>query len=90
MLAAISGGMYEIGDDMLILGAEKDRLALVENQDLLDVARLSKSFTPLDLLSYETQELVPSIYFLREDDRQSMLAVYNWSEKPRSRTLKLA
>jgi hypothetical protein len=33
---------------------------------------------------------VPSIYFLREDRRQSMLAVYNWSDKPRSRTLKLA
>jgi len=90
VLAAISGGMYEIGDDMLVLGAEKDRLALVENQDLLGVARLSKSFTPLDLLSYETEDLVPSIYSLREDQRQSMLAVYNWSEKPRSRTLKLA
>jgi hypothetical protein len=90
VLAAISGGMYEIGDDMPILGAEKDRLALVENQDLLGVAKLSKSFTPLDLLSYETEDLVPSIYFLREDRRQSMLAVYNWSDKPRSRTLKLA
>jgi hypothetical protein len=90
VLAAISGGMYEIGDDMPILGAEKDRLALVENQDLLGVAKLSKSFTPRDLLSYETEDLVPSIYFLREDRRQSMLAVYNWSDKPRSRTLKLA
>jgi hypothetical protein len=90
MLAAISGGMYEIGDDLPVLGAQKDRLALVENQDLLAVAKLSKSFTPLDLLSYEAEDLVPSLYFLREDQRQSMLAVYNWSEKARSRTLKLA
>ena len=90
MLAAISGGMYEIGDDLPTLGTEKERLALVENQDLLALARLSKAFTPLDLLSYEAEDLVPSIYFLREDPRQSMLAVYNWSDKARSRTLKLA
>ena len=31
-LSAVSGGMYEIGDDMLVLGSEKDRLALVENR----------------------------------------------------------
>src|SRR5260370_32857244 len=30
-LAAVSGGMYEIGDDMVVLGSQKDRLALVEN-----------------------------------------------------------
>ena len=24
-LSAVSGGMYEIGDDMLVLGSEKDR-----------------------------------------------------------------
>ena len=90
MLSAISGGMFEIGDDLPILGSEKDRLALVENRDLLAVARLSKSFTPLDLMSYETEDLVPSVYFLREDQRQSMLAVYNWSEQPRSRNVTLA
>ena len=28
-LSAVSGGMYEIGDDMLVMGSEKDRLALV-------------------------------------------------------------
>ena len=90
MLAAISGGMYEIGDDLPTLGTEKERLALVENQDLLALAKLSKAFTPLDLLSYAAEDLAPSIYMLREDPRQSMLAVYNWPEKARSRTLKLA
>ena len=90
VLSAISGGMYEIGDDLPILGAEKERLALVENQDLLQVAKLSRSFTPLDLLSYEPEDELPAIYFLREDQRQSVLAVYNWTEKPRSHTLKLA
>ena len=42
MLSAISGGMYEIGDDLPVLGTEKDRLALVGNGDLLAVAKLSQ------------------------------------------------
>ena len=33
---------------------------------------------------------MPSVFFLREDQRQSLLAVFNWTEKPRSRTLTLA
>jgi len=90
VLSAVSGGMFEIGDDLPVLGSEKDRLALVENRDLLALARLSKSFTPLDLLSYEPADLVPGLYFLREDQRQSMLVVYNWSEQPRDRTITLA
>ena len=35
VLAAVSGGMFEIGDDLPALGAEPERLALVTNQDLL-------------------------------------------------------
>jgi hypothetical protein len=30
-LAAVSGGMYEIGDDLMVLGSQADRLALVQN-----------------------------------------------------------
>ena len=90
VLSAISGGMYEMGDDLPILGSEKDRLALVENQDLLRVAKLSRSFKPLDLLSYEPEDGRPALYFLQEDPRQSMLVVYNWTEAPRSHTVKLA
>ena len=90
MLATVSGGMYELGDDLPTLGSEKDRLALVTNPDVMAAVRLSKSFTPLDLLSYDAEDLVPSIFFLREDQRQSMLVVFNWTESPRSHTLKLA
>jgi hypothetical protein len=90
MLSAVSGGMYEIGDDLPMLGAEKDRLALVENQDLLRIAKVSRAFTPVDLLSYESEDEQPSIFFLKQEQRQSMLAVFNWTEKPRSHTLTLA
>jgi hypothetical protein len=90
VLSAISGGMYEIGDDLPTLAAEKDRLALVENSDLVQIAKLSRAFTPVDLLSYESEDELPSIFFLRQDARQSVLAVFNWTEKPRSHTLTLA
>src|ERR1019366_6041953 len=32
----------------------------------------------------------PSIFFLREDPRQSILVIFNWTEQPRSHTIKLA
>jgi hypothetical protein len=89
-LAAVSGGMYEIGDDLPILGSEKDRLALVKNQGLLDMAKISRAATPIDLLSYESEDEQPSIFFLREDPRQSMLVVFNWSDQPRSHSVELA
>jgi hypothetical protein len=90
VLAAVSGGMYEIGDDLPILGTEKDRLDLVKNQDLLNMAKISRASTPVDLLSYDPADGQPSIFFLQEDPRQSILVVFNWTDQPRSHTLKLA
>lgn len=88
-LAAVSDGMYEIGDDLSILGSEKDRLDLVKNQDLIDMAKISRAATPIDLLSYDPEDGQPSVFFLREDLRQSMLVVFNWTEQTRSHTLRL-
>jgi hypothetical protein len=90
MLSAVSGGMYEIGDDLPILGPEKDRLDLVKNPDLLNMAKISRAATPVDLLSYDAEDGQPSVFFLREDARQSMLVVFNWTDQPRSHALKLA
>ena len=89
-LSAVSGGMYEIGDDMLVLGSEKDRLALVENRDLLNMAKVGQASTPLDLMTYEPEDEQPSIFFLRESQRQAILTVFNWTNTARSHTLKLA
>lgn len=88
-LSAISGGMYEIGDDVLLLGSEKDRLALVQNRDLLNMAKIGRASTPIDLLSYEPEDQQPSIFFLPEDRHQGILTVFNWTNKNRSRELKL-
>ncbi len=89
-LAAVSGGMYEIGDDMMVMGAQPDRLALVENQDLLNMAKMGRASTPIDLMTYEPEDEVPSIFFLRESAHQSIVTVFNWTKSPRSHTLKLA
>jgi alpha-galactosidase len=83
-LAAVSGGMYEIGDDLPTLGADPDRVALVTNPDLLRMAKLGRAALPIDLLSYRAEDLQPSVFLLREDARQSVLAVFNWTEKPNS------
>jgi alpha-galactosidase len=89
-LSAVSGGMYEIGDDMVAMGAQKDRLALIENEDLLNIAKVGRASTPVDLLTYEPEDELPSIFFLRESARQSILTVFNWTKSPRSHALKLA
>jgi len=90
VLAAVAGGMYEIGDDLPTLAATPDRLALVESRDLLRMVELGRAATPVDLMSFSTQDEMPSVYFLQEDARQSMVAVFNWTEGPRSHALELS
>jgi alpha-galactosidase len=89
-LSAVSGGMYEIGDDMPVLGSEKERLALVENRELLNMAKVGRASTPLDLMTYEPEDGQPSIFFLRHDQREAILTVFNWTNAVRSHALRLA
>ncbi len=89
-LSSVSGGMHEIGDDMPVLTSQQDRLALVENTDLLNMAKIGKALTPLDLMTYEPEDELPSIFFLQESPRQSILTLFNWTKNPRSHRLKLA
>jgi hypothetical protein len=88
-LSAVAGGMYEIGDDLLVLNSEKDRLALVENRDLLNMSKAGRASTPVDLMTYETEDGQPSLFLLRQSPRQSILTVFNWGDKPRTLTLNL-
>jgi alpha-galactosidase len=85
-LAAVSGGMFEIGDDLPTLGSDPERVALVKNPDLLTMAKLGRAAVPLDLLTYADKDEQPTLFLLREDERQSMLAVFNWTEQPSTRT----
>lgn len=88
-VSAVSGGMFEIGDDLPALGAAPERLALVRNRDLLDMARLGRAAAPLDLMTYLPQDQQPSVFLLSEDRRQKILAVFNWTDGARNHTFEL-
>lgn len=89
-LSAVSGGMYEIGDDMPAIGADPDRMALLKNPDLLAMAKLGKAAFPIDLLSYRSEDEQPSVFLLSADKRESVLAIFNWTEKPSSHRFSIA
>jgi alpha-galactosidase len=88
-LAAISGGMFEIGDELPSLSKAPERLALIQNQDLIQMIRLGKASVPMDLMDFSPDDLQPSIFFLKENDRQSILTAFNWTNKDRDHSIKL-
>ena len=77
VLAAVSGGMYEIGDDLPTLAEDPPRFALVENQELLQMVKLGQAAVPIDLMTYRTEDEQPSVFLLHEDRRQTILAGFN-------------
>jgi alpha-galactosidase len=89
-LSAMAGGMFEDGDDLPSLGTEPDRLALLTNPDLLKLVRLGRSATPLDLMSYAPDDLQPSLFWIRESQRQGMAAIFNWTDAPRTHDVPLS
>ena len=89
-LAAVSGGMLEIGDNLTSLEGSPRRLALIENRDLIDMVRLGKASIPQDLMSYPAADRQPSVFFLPESARQSVLTVFNWTEAPTQHVIKLS
>lgn len=84
-LAAVAGGMFEIGDDLTTLFQDADRMALVQNRNLIDMARLGRASTPLDLMTYAPEDAIPSAFLLHESKRQTVLTLFNWTDKERPR-----
>ena len=82
--------MFELGDDLPTLGAEPERVKLIENQDLLDMVRLQRSSKPLDLMTYSPEDEQPSIFVLQEDRRQAVLVVFNWTDGARSHQFRMS
>ena len=89
-LSAVSGGMFEIGDDLPTLFLAKERMALVENRDLINLAHYGHASTPVDLMSYAAEDEIPSIFLLRESKRTSILTVFNWTDHERHHDLRLS
>jgi hypothetical protein len=54
------------------------------------MAKIGRASTPIDLMTYEAEDEQPSIFFLQESPRQSIVTVFNWTKSPRSHALKLA
>ena len=88
-LAAVSGGMFEIGDELQSLSKAPERLGLIQNQELIQMIRLGKSSVPLDLMNFAAEDEQPSVFFLKEDSRQSILTVFNWTDKERDHSIDL-
>jgi hypothetical protein len=88
-LAAVSGGMLEIGDNLPSLSKAPDRLALIQNKDLIQMVHLGRASIPLDLMDFSPEDVQPSRFFLKEEDRQSILTVFNWTDKERARSINL-
>jgi hypothetical protein len=82
--------MFEVGDNLPTLEKEPERLALLQNRDLLDMLQLSRASRPVDLMEYRAEDDQPTTFFLKESPRQSMLTVFNWTGKPVERTIPLA
>ena len=84
-LAAIAGGMFEIGDDLPTLFLDQERMALVKNHNLIDMARYGHASTPLDLMTYAPEDGMPTTFILHEGKRQTILTVFNWTANQRQR-----
>lgn len=90
VLAAVAGGMFEVGDDLPMLGSEPKRLKLARNRDLLAMYKYGHAATPVDLMSYAEADEQPSIFLLHEGKLQTILAVFNWTDAPRTHTFTAA
>ncbi len=88
--AALCGGMYEIGDKLPLFDSEPHRLALLKNKDLLQIVHLGRAATPIDLMNYSPQDGQPSEFLLHEDKHETMFAVFNWTDQPRSHKFDLS
>jgi len=52
------------------------------------MARLGHASLPVDLMTYAASDVQPSVFLLKEDNRQSILTVFNWTEGELKRNLR--
>ncbi len=88
-LAAVSGGMFEIGDNLQLLKSQPERLELLKNPELLKIVRDGRVSIPLDLMNYLAEEEQPSIFFLSQNVHQAILTVFNWTDQLRTHNIDL-
>ena len=80
--------MLEIGDNLPSLQNSPDRKRADRESAISSTwCELGKASVPVDLMSYADSDRQPSIFFLKESARQSILTVFNWTEQPRQSSL---
>src|SRR5205823_6790049 len=89
-IAALSGGVFMLGDDLETLPA--DRLALLRNPNLLGLVG-GPAAEPVHLFSAPAREAqdhwfafpheLPPLWVRRDQDGTAVVAVYNWSDAAR-------
>jgi Alpha galactosidase C-terminal beta sandwich domain len=89
-IAALSGGIFMLGDDLETLPAE--RLALLRNPNVLGLVG-GPAAEPVHLFSAPEREAqdhwfafpqeLPPLWVRREPDGSAVVAVYNWSDSAR-------
>jgi alpha-galactosidase len=89
-LAAVSGGMFQIGDDLPALARDEDRLALVQNPELIRIAKWGHAATPVDLMTYPPEQGIPSAFVLHEGNQRAIVTLFNWADKSFSPSYDLA
>jgi alpha-galactosidase len=89
-IAALSGGLYMLSDDLETLPAE--RLALLRNPNVLQLVG-GQAGEPVHLFSAPEREAqdhwfslpaeLPPLWVRREPGGGAVVAIYNWSDQPR-------
>jgi len=96
-IAALSGGVFMLSDDLETLAA--DRLALLRNPNVLDLVG-GPAAEPVHLFSAPELEVqdhwfafpqeLPPLWVRREADGGAIVAVFNWSDSARPYRLRFA
>ena len=89
-LSTVAGSMFEIGDDLPTLGTSPERLALVTNEELIRMVQTGRASTPVDLMTYDAADEQPSVFYLNENNRRSVLTIFNWTDRPRTHSIDLS
>lgn len=91
-------GFYTLGDDLTKL--KKERMELVSNPTLIEIAKFGQSAVPLDWFAATGDVIVspvvdlgandtpmtavPSQYFLKVNEKTAYLGLFNWTDKAKS------
>jgi alpha-galactosidase len=88
-VAALTGGLLQLGDDLLLLRRFPERYKMITNPEIIKINRMGKIAFPVDLMDFESEKDIPRFWHLRESDGSDILAIFNWRDQPETASLPL-